>query len=281
MMNNVNTNVERIIAKIDNDFNPSDSDWIPRVGAWCIDAMNILGIMQTQSIKKKIPVKDRIAYSNCIINTKDLIVCDSNGCIIKEADESECPCSSSTGKLSEAVIVDTADNTTDTTDVIINPNSQYDIVHVQAETINDKEWPGRYNVKEYGKRINTDRNYVIINDKQLELNFDTDFIYIIYKSIKTEYSKVFNCKLPVIPNNGLLIEALTYYCMYKILTRGYKHPVFNLNASQYGTNPYFMWNNIKEEAKRSVIIGEQKDNLSGDEIWRDNFYINTFNPKRR
>ena len=281
MMNNVNTNVERIIAKIDNDFNPSDSDWIPRVGAWCIDAMNILGIMQTQSIKKKIPVKDRIAYSNCIINTKDLIVCDSNGCIIKEADENECLCSPSTGGLSETVIVDTADNTTDTTDVIINPNSQYDIVHVQAETINDKEWPGRYNVKEYGKRINTDRNYVIINDKQLELNFDTDFIYIIYKSIKTEYSKVFNCELPVIPNNGLLIEALTYYCMYKILTRGYKHPVFNLNASQYGTNPYFMWNNIKEEAKRSVIIGEQKDNLSDDEIWRDNFYISTFNPKRR
>ena len=39
MLNNVNTSVERIIAKIDNDFNPDGSDWIPRVIAWTIDAM--------------------------------------------------------------------------------------------------------------------------------------------------------------------------------------------------------------------------------------------------
>ena len=39
MLNNVNTNVEHIIAKIDNDFNPDNSDWIPRVGTWVIDAM--------------------------------------------------------------------------------------------------------------------------------------------------------------------------------------------------------------------------------------------------
>ena len=40
MLNNQNTNVERIIAKIHNDFNPHNSAWIHRVAAWPNDAMS-------------------------------------------------------------------------------------------------------------------------------------------------------------------------------------------------------------------------------------------------
>ena len=68
MQNNVSTNVERIIAKIDNDFNPDNSDWIPRVGAWCIDAMSQLDVLRTKKTKKKVTVSDRIAYLECPIN---------------------------------------------------------------------------------------------------------------------------------------------------------------------------------------------------------------------
>ena len=42
MLNNPNTNIEHIIAKIDNDFNIDNSDWIPRVAAWVIEALSIL-----------------------------------------------------------------------------------------------------------------------------------------------------------------------------------------------------------------------------------------------
>ena len=37
--------MESIIAKIDNDFNPDNSDWINRVPAWCVDAMQQLKIL--------------------------------------------------------------------------------------------------------------------------------------------------------------------------------------------------------------------------------------------
>ena len=50
MQNKLNTNIERIIAKIDNDFNPDNSDWIPRVGAWTIDAMNMLKIQASKVV---------------------------------------------------------------------------------------------------------------------------------------------------------------------------------------------------------------------------------------
>ena len=59
------TNIDRIIAKIDNDFNPDNSDWIPRVGAWVHDGLGLLNISMTKKVKEKFVVKDRIAYNKC------------------------------------------------------------------------------------------------------------------------------------------------------------------------------------------------------------------------
>ena len=46
MANNKTITIEHIIAKLDNDFNPDNSDWIPRVPAWCVDAMNELKVLR-------------------------------------------------------------------------------------------------------------------------------------------------------------------------------------------------------------------------------------------
>ena len=43
--------LSRLIGKIDNDFNISESDWIPRVAAWVTDA---LSQMQILPMEKKI-----------------------------------------------------------------------------------------------------------------------------------------------------------------------------------------------------------------------------------
>ena len=43
MMNKEVLPIEGIIARLDNDFNIMTSDYIPRVAAWCIDAMNEMG----------------------------------------------------------------------------------------------------------------------------------------------------------------------------------------------------------------------------------------------
>ena len=108
----------------------------------------------------------------------------------------------------------------------------------------------------------------------LELN-----IIIKYKNVVTYHSDLYNCDLPVIPNNGMLIEAIGYYCMYKILCRGHKHTVMNLSATQYGTNPFFMWNHYKDEVKRSVIIDAQGEVVDDGGLWRESFFNFTFNPR--
>ena len=272
------TNIERIIAKIDNDFNPNNSDWIPRVGAWVTDALMQLDCTPTKKVTKKYPVKDRIVRIDCITNN-NIEVYDSNGCKVREIDYIEDSCCGN-NKNSGSPFTGDREVTPDTITTINNNNA----VRVPAETVvfnrQAKEYPARYNVVEFNRKdVNGCRYYAKVNDVTLQLTFDTDYITLKYETADTERCEAYGCDMPKIPNNGKLIEAITYYCIYKMLLRGYKHPVLNLAASQYGTNPYYIWLTTKEEAKRSVINQGIDEDLT--ELWRSAFFIKTFNPRRQ
>jgi len=269
------TNIDRIIAKIDNDFNPDNSDWIPRVGAWVYDALGLLNVNTVERVKEKFKVHNRIAYSKCELK-QPIKVYDKNGCEIKELDNinESCGCGyniPSTGEQIEPITV----SSSNTTDIIINPDAN----DVPDETIIKNIGNGggiRYNVVEvWNKSLN--HNYVLVDCKNIELNFDTDCIIVEHDKLKCSYSDIYNCDLPDIPDNAKVIEYLTYYCMYKMLLRGYRHPIFNLAASQYGTNPYYIAKTLEEEAKRSLINDGTDENL--DNLWRSAFFIGTFDPK--
>lgn len=271
------SSVERIIAKIDNDFNPDNSDWIPRVGAWCIDAMSQLDVLRTKKQKKKLTVQDRIAYSTCPLDS-NITVYDSNGCEVKEASDSSvsscCGNSSDDDSSSSSSVVK---NITPSTIDVVSTGNGTAPNYVIANTINEK-YPYRYNVQHYiiGGHCDQEKTYVLADCNKIEINFDDDYIYVETEYIETKCNDTYGCELPTIPNNGLLIEAIAYYCMYKMLCRGYKHPVFNLSASQYGTNPYYMWTQLKDEAKRSLLNGDIGD---AGKLFRSTLFIDTFDPR--
>lgn len=273
MINDSKITVEHIIAKIDNDFNPDNSDWIPRVAAWCIDAMSQLKVLNTVEKAVKYNVKNRIAKASCSFENI-FKVYDENGCEIKRANEGEwCNnCSSPTGGQTQSNSnQDCNPNGSKTREVLYNPQAVEDVVFTEhMNTIIERD---RHNVHVIKTAPRGGRSYIVSNNA-IEINFDTAFITVITKSIETTYSDYYRCEIPVIPNNGLLAEALAYYCMYKMLCRGYKHPVFNLHASQYGTNPYYMWEQLKSKAKASVINSQQGDD-NGQ--WRK-FFINSMLP---
>lgn len=269
MLNNVNTNVERIIAKIDNDFNPDQSDWIPRVGAWAIDAMTQIDALPKVRKKIKLIVHDRIAYSDCPIDSPNLIVYDNNGCkISKQKSSSDCECDSSTGEISKAY-----DVTPKTVDAIYNRGATNG-PNMKANVINNAN-SHRYNY-EYQERAEP-REYVLVGDNKLELSFDANCVYVETDVVVTTFSETYQCEIPLIPNSGILIEYIAYYCIYKMLCRGYKHPVFNLAASQYGTNPYYEYKQLQPIAKRDVIIDAQGNiNINDGNLWRSSLFISTF-----
>lgn len=265
MQTNPNTNIEHIIAKIDNDFNIDHSDWIPRVAAWAIEALGMLKCTKYKEICKKITVVDKIATITGV-DLNRIKVCDKNGCKIESMQDSlkynrcACPFISSTGEEQQSPI--------------IGRDEQI------AVPIDPTKYPEEYvTTSRLKANKNSNRYYVVISPTQLELNFDTDYIFIKYKGVETQLSEIYGCELPVIPNNSLVIEAIAYYCMYKILCRGHKHPVMNLNASQYGTNPYYMWMQLKDQAHRSAIIDAQGEVIDDGGIWRSSFFNFTFNPR--
>lgn len=266
------TNVERIIAKIDNDFNPNNSDWIPRVGAWVHDALSQLQVNQYETVSKKLRVTDGIARS-CNELPNDIKVYDSRGCEVKKhnaKDDCQCSggCDSSTGGVRKTPQTITAECTG-----FDKPN---DIIGVSTPSMT---YPLGSEVIEIPKPCDCKpKTYTRSDAKTIALNYDGEqFITVSYKAPITQYSEHFGCNLPVIPDNGKLIEAIAFYCIYKMLCRGYQHPVFNLGASQYGTNPYYIWTTTKDEAMRSVINEGVDEDLS--KLWQSAFFVSTFQRK--
>lgn len=270
-----NVSIERIIAKIDNDFNPDNTDWIPRVAAWVTDALLQLDVNLTKRKRISLPIRNRIGISQ--YNLRNAIIYDKCGNRIQEAtaNASDCPCngSPSTGDLEQT----TTASATDTSETICNEDAN----DAPNQMVSQQIAPNKYNIYEFELGCDKQRNYVLIDDTKIELNFDTDCIQLEYDFIETQESELYGCELPMIPNDGVLIEALTYFCMYKMLTRGYKHPVMNLAASQYGTNPYYIWLQMKEQAKRSIINRNfDRDMDDNSRMFRSALYIDTFDPKR-
>ena len=273
-----NISIEQIIAKIDNDFNPDNTDWIPRVAAWVSDALSQMNVLLTKRKRIKIPITNKIGISP--YNLTNAIIYDCCGNRIPEATAGagDCSCSSSTGEGEESETTEPSGATT--TEITNNEDANEASDHVVSEQING-QYPARYNIYEYYLDCKELRNYVLIDNNKIELNFNTNCVQAEFDYIQTEMSSTYGCELPVIPNNGVLLEALTYFCMYKMLTRGYKHPVMNLAASQYGTNPYYMWLQLKEQAKRSIVNDKiDRDIADNSRMFRSGLYIDTFDPKR-
>lgn len=282
MLNSVNTNVERIIAKIDNDFNPDGSDWIPRVVAWTIDAMSQLNVLRTVPKKRRLTVVDRIARSACPIGGKGFKVYDENGCeipLLVSGQHGGCSCASSTGRRTDGQNAQCdcdASNRVSVVDTGYTGSETYGSLALTNNTLDPtKKHTVVEEIYSAPRRGSQDRNYVLICNNTIELNYDAKYIDIVSLEVATEYSDYYKCDVPVVPNNGILIEAIGFYCMYKMLCRGMKHPVFNLNASQYGTNPYYQWQQLKDKAKAGVIIDAQLEH--GDNgAWRSYFFDYTF-----
>ncbi len=55
-----------------------------------------------------------------------------------------------------------------------------------------------------------------------------------------EYNETYNCKFPLVPNYSVIVEYIINFCMYKLLCRGYKHPVYNLSNNP-SVNPYLIY----------------------------------------
>ena len=238
--------ISRLIGKIDNDFNISESDWIPRVAAWVIDALSQMKVLPMERKRRILEVSERIAQFPCCINTEEIKVYDKNGCeILQLNNDSSCGCSIN------------ADNYSPQEIAVIDDNNKSGVNFMNVGTIVN----------------NSNRNFVI-QGNNIELNFDTDKIIVETLEVATYYDEYYDCEVPYIYDDGLLLEALAWYCLFKYLSRGSKHTVYDLKSPNAVINPYMQWQALKVKAANSVKI-----KLNQDKGWRNFFYNSTFIPR--
>lgn len=237
--------LQRLIGKIDNDFNISESDWIPRVAAWTIDALSQMKVLPMERKRRELEVSDRIAQFPCQLNATDIKVFDTcNNEISQLNSNNSCGCSSK-GRYGsqEIAVIDTTNKT--------------GINFMQIANVVG----------------GSNRNFVL-QGNNIELNFNTDKIVVETYEIATYHDEYFDCEVPYIYDDGLLLEALAWYCLFKYLSRGSKHTVYDLKSNSPVTNPYLQWTALKTKAANSVKIKLNKD--SG---WNNFFYNSTFRPR--
>ena len=238
--------LQRLIAKIDNDFNISESDWIPRVAAWTIDALSQMQVLPMERKRRKLEVSNRIAQFPCQINVKELRVFDKQGIEIPEYNsETSCGCANSQSSHSQEIAV-------------IDDTNKTGINFMQVATV-----------------VNPNGRNFILNGNQIELNFDTDEIQVETYEVATYFDDYYQCDVPYIYDNGILLEALAWYVMFKYLSRGNKHTVYSLTSPNQILNPYIQWSTIKPKATAAVKIALRKDNNG----WNNFFYNSTFLPR--
>ena len=90
-----------------------------------------------------------------------------------------------------------------------------------------------------------------------------------------ENDDYYDCEVPMVYDNGILLEAISFYILYKYLSRGSHHPVYDLKSNSPVTNPYIQWKELKSKAIASV-----RNDLYNAEGWRNFFYNSTFDPRR-
>lgn len=238
--------ISRLIGKIDNDFNISESDWIPRVAAWVIDALSQMKVLPMERKRRVLEVSERIAQFPCCINADEIKVYDKNGCEISQLDSnSSCGCNIEVNNYSPQEIA------------VIDDNNKSGV-----------------NFMNVGNVVNNSNRNFVLQGNNIELNFNTDKIIVETLEVATYYDEYYDCEVPYIYDDGLLLEALAWYCLFKYLSRGSKHTIYDLKSPNAVINPYTQWQALKVKAANSVKI-----KLNQDKGWRSFFYNSTFIPR--
>lgn len=237
----------RLLAKVSNDFNLSESDWIPRVGAWTIDALSQMKVLPMARKRRTLEVSDRIAQFPCEINAKELRVFDSNGCEIQEY-KTKCDCSGRSAQNTGSEIA------------VIDDTNKTGVNFMKVGNI----------VGEGGER------YFVLDGNNIELSFETYSIEVETFEVATYYDEYYECECPYIIDDGLLLEALAWYVLFKYLSRGSKHPVYDLKSNSPVTNPWMQWNTLRPKAAASAKMALSRGANDG---WNNFFYNSTFLPR--
>lgn len=126
-------------------------------------------------------------------------------------------------------------------------------------------------------------NYVLGNNGYIHTTFETGTVKVHYLCPQTEYCKRYNIQVPRIPDDIYVKDAITWYVLYRILSRGYVHPVYGLESRNSETNPAIQWKESRRVARIKIQLPDAYDREALRKLWTtmwlspNNFYHTYFN----
>jgi len=102
--------------------------------------------------------------------------------------------------------------------------------------------------------FSSEHSYELSGNRNIITTFEEGTITVIYYRPMVEYWKEHNVYLPIIPDNMVLIEAIKWFILKRLLEKGAKHPIFSLRESNVYINPAMAWEQYSRKAKNSLNL---------------------------
>jgi len=74
-----------------------------------------------------------------------------------------------------------------------------------------------------------------------------------YYKLATVYDNEIKMTIPMVPDNEKILKAVEFYILFRVIARGYKHPVYTLNSHLSSNNPSKLWEKWRLKARNSAI----------------------------
>jgi len=97
---------------------------------------------------------------------------------------------------------------------------------------------------------------------------ETGTMRIHYKKLPTVFDNELQQEIPLVPDNEKLLMAGEWYVLYRLMIRGYTHPVFNLANNNPELNPSIQWKIWANKASNDMAsLNKDQRNLHSD-LWK-------------
>jgi len=134
----------------------------------------------------------------------------------------------------------------------------------------------KYYIKDLEKYPVSEHTMQSIPNGTIEVSFETGEVVVHYLKLPSEYDTELEVDVPLVPDNEYVLDALSWYLLYHILLRGYKHPSITWEQALE------MWENKKWSARnRSTSLNPEEREyhrlvwssmLINKDAWSNSFY---------
>ena len=123
------------------------------------------------------------------------------------------------------------------------------------------------------QRLHPTAKYSLNNNGFIETTFESGEVKFHYKRLPTSYNATYNIEFPLVPDEFVVEDSISWYILYMMMAGGYKHPVFSLEAKLEHLNPFIMWETTHVKAKRRVNSLDRDGRELHKNLW-SSFIVN-------